>query len=193
MASRPTRLQKTRSYSMDMLEIHELQIIVDRIMGQTMKDSDCDLWINTVNTSAERSTRRQPRIRVGGRNGKPVRCIDYLWQYHHGEPIPDMINHDCDNGGFCLNINHKSRWVAKPRVTKTEYRRRFARHTNECGGIDPVVIDMIVQAGTVNAMPKNTYICDCERAYILKYVPNAYNMIGRPSTRTRQYLYTLPV
>ena len=178
---------------MDMLEIHKLQIIVDRIMRQTVKDGDCDLWINTVNTSPERSNQRQPRIRLDGRTSKQTRCIEYLWQYHYGQPIPQLINHNCHNNARCLNINHKSLFKPKPRTKKSEQRRRFARHTPECGGIDPIMVERIIQAGTIEAIPEDTYICDCERAYILKYVAGGSTMLDNPSTHTRHKLLQINV
>ena len=176
---------------MDMLEIHELQIIVDRIMKQTIKDGDCDLWQHSE--PKPRATRSQPRLRVGGRTSKQTRCIEYLWQYHHNEPLPAMINHDCHNNANCLNIKHKSLWQPKPRIKKNEQRRRFMRHTPECGGIDPVMVERIIQAGTIQAIPEDTYICDCERAYILKYVAGGSTMLDNPSTHTRNKLLQINV
>lgn len=177
---------------MDMLEIHKLQIIVDRIMKQTVKDGDCDLWKHSVAT-CERRTASQPRIRLGGRTSKQTRCIEYLWQYHHGQPLPQLINHNCRNNAQCLNIQHKSVFKPKPRVKKSEQRRRFMRHTPECGGIDPVMVERIIQAGTIEAIPEDTYICDCERAYILKYVAGGSTMLDNPSTHTRHKLLQINV
>jgi hypothetical protein len=162
---------------MDMLEIHKLQIIVDRIMKQTIKDGDCDVWIHS-NEKSKRPMASPPRIRNTSRNAKPVRCILFLWQYHYGQPLTHNLIHPCPNGVRCLNVTHKQIFVPKPtKPVVTQPRRTYAKHTPECGGIDPVMVDRIVQAGTIDAMPLEAHICDCERAYILKYVHNGQAII----------------
>lgn len=54
---------------------------------------------------------------------------------------------------------------------------RYAKHTDQCSGPDPIVIDRIIAAGTVDAIPTEHHICNCERAYILKYVPNGHKIM----------------
>ena len=51
----------------------------------------------------------------------------------------------------------------------------YRRHTDECSGIDWIVIDRIISAGTIDALPAEHVICDCERAYIV------YNYKGSDS------------
>lgn len=45
-------------------------------------------------------------------------------------------------------------------------RYKYTRHTPECTGPDQVVIDRIIQAGTILVMPPGHHICDCERGTI---------------------------
>lgn len=53
-------------------------------------------------------------------------------------------------------------------------RRQYQRHTDNCGGIDPVVVERIIHAGTVEVFPPEHVICDCERAYIAANVDKAW-------------------
>lgn len=69
----------------------------------------------------------------------------------------------------------------------------YQRHTDECQGIDPIVIDRIVSAGTIEHFAQQHPVCDCERAYILKYIPNAYQILLAPRTALQQRLNAIPV
>jgi hypothetical protein len=69
----------------------------------------------------------------------------------------------------------------------------YQRHTNECGGIDPIVVDRIVNAGTIEQYAQKHPVCDCERAYILKYVPDGNRILLFPKPYTRERLLSIPV
>ena len=69
-------------------------------------------------------------------------------------------------------------------------KRHYQRHTTECGGIDPVAIQIIVHAGTVDVLPIDHLICDCERAYIVTHTPKAEQIL-RINGLTRKRLVDL--
>ena len=56
-------------------------------------------------------------------------------------------------------------------------KRQYQQHTTACGGIDPVAIELIVNAGTVEVLPVDHLICDCERAYIVTHTPKAEQIL----------------
>ena len=76
---------------------------------------------------------------------------------------------------------------------KTRVKYLYHHHTPECSGIDPIVIDRIVAAGTIQQFALQHPVCDCERAYILKYVPNAYQILLEPRKEVQQRLNAIPV
>lgn len=65
-------------------------------------------------------------------------------------------------------------------------RRNYQRHTNECGGIDPVVVHRILNAGTIQTMASDHVICDCERAYIAAHADSASRILLTNTERTKQ-------
>jgi len=78
-----------------------------------------------------------------------------------------------------------------------QYKKRvtyhYQKHTSECGGIDPIVIERIISAGTIEQYALKNPVCDCERAYILKYVPDGNRILLDPKPITKQRLLSINV
>lgn len=79
----------------------------------------------------------------------------------------------------------------RTQVSRTKY--LYQRHTEECCGIDPVVIDRIVAAGTIQKFAQQHPVCDCERAYILKYVPEGIRILLTPKPYVQARLKSIDV
>lgn len=152
---------------MDLLNESELQLAVTRIMKQTVRDGDCIIWRpkHVGRPSQSKDLKNPPSLRVGNKNNTRVPCINILWQARYGDTKPFMLDHACPNGLRCLNLDHKQRLTRTP--TPRPKRRTYARHTSECPGPDPILIERLATAGTFDVISKDHVLCDCERAWLL--------------------------
>lgn len=53
-------------------------------------------------------------------------------------------------------------------------KRHYHRHTDTCTGYDWAVVEQIITAGTIDALPHDAHICDCDRAAVIKQL--RYNL-----------------
>ena len=51
--------------------------------------------------------------------------------------------------------------------------RHYQQHDHNCAGPDWVVVQRIINAGTIDIFQPDHVICDCERAAVVAYTPNA--------------------
>ena len=163
---------------MDMLNESELQVVVDKIMTRITITSDgCWLWPSN-----------KPHIQTS-RRSTGYGVVPVLWQHKHGHLPSGRWGHGCVDAKKCVNPDHKhfgwSRTSSKG--------HKYVRHTQACGGIDPVVIERVVAAGTVDILPPGHMICECERAYIIKYVEGAKAILGDMNGQSRRRLAALDV
>ena len=99
----------------------------------------------------------------------------------------------CEINKTCFNPDHQRQAKNSSKNGSFEVKSRiYQKHTPECEGIDWVVVDRIVTAGTIEALPRDHVICDCERAYIVKYVQAGERML-RVSGRVAKKLAELDV
>lgn len=146
-------------------------------------DNGCWEWIGTYGRKAPIYIDRKKHIAV----------MPYLWeQTNPGQKCPHMLGFDCDLKQRCVNPGHKNLNPTMPKPDTQKPKRQYQKHTDQCGGIDPVVIERIVSAGTIHAIPEDHTICDCERAYIVKYV-DGYNAILSLNSNTIQRLRKLDI
>lgn len=149
---------------MDMRQKNKLSV-TDKLMKKIHVTNDgCWIW------RGERKTTRRPRFTI--RNGGKEQCFyvhRHLYQEHYGE-VPKELENTCNNPILCVNPEHMQRTqhtIRKPNDQRgTGKKRMYQQHNDNCGGIDEVLVYRIVSAGTINVVPKDHTICNCERAYI---------------------------
>ena len=144
-------------------------------------DTGCWEWVGGYH-------RKQPR---GIYKKQHIYINRYMWeQANPGEKSPHAFNYYCELGHRCINPDHKkpAQTTTKP---ATKSMRNYIRHDSTCGGIDPVVIDRIVSAGTIEALPIDHVICDCERAYILMHYQGAQEMLKINARRTAEIIHDI--
>jgi len=45
--------------------------------------------------------------------------------------------------------------------------RKYQRHSDDCSGHDWAVVEQVVTAGTIDILPPDAHVCDCDRAAII--------------------------
>ena len=101
---------------------------------------------------------KRPRIFL---DGKGQLLVNVLYEMKYGTKPP--ILRQCPKSIMCVNPDHSI-----PATTN----RRYLRHTDECGGYDWALVEIVTQAGTINVLPPDATICDCDRARIVLEAPN---------------------
>lgn len=46
-------------------------------------------------------------------------------------------------------------------------KRAYQRHTDQCSGHDWAVVELVLNAGTLDVLPPDAVVCDCDRAAII--------------------------
>lgn len=105
-------------------------------------------------------TKQRPKI---GFNGKTPFLINVLYEIKYGYK-PTLLR-QCPQSPMCVNPDHAI-------APSSADRRRYRKHTDECGGHDWVMVDLVTQAGTIDVLPSDTLICDCDRAAIALKAPS---------------------
>lgn len=109
-------------------------------------DTQCWIW---------KSRGTNPTITIGKKIRHPVYI---LWEHQHNRPARFKLINTCGDT-FCVNIDH---WQM--------HERQYHKHTADCSGHDWALVELVTQAGTIDIIPKDEHICDCDRAaMILKF------------------------
>lgn len=159
-----TRLQQTGSTSMELLTPHQLQMIYQRIITGCTPIGDCLVWSKKFDG---KPVKHEPKFEIGERGSRRIRALAFLWYKEYGEWPPRNIWHKCENAAMCFNVQHKTLSKGKP-LTEKRF-RRYKRHTDQCPGIDWVLIERLASAGTIEVISEDHQICDCERAYLVQH------------------------
>ena len=148
-------------------------------------DNGCWMW--------KTPTQRRPRILWNNHDITiPATYVHrYLYHKHYGT-TPKELTNICDNTIQCVNPEHMQpsrQKTERPKEKLDGKKRHYQTHDDNCGGVDLVTVDRIIQAGTVEAIPFNHVICNCERAYIATYFDGAYGILNcnnKTFTKLRQ-------
>lgn len=171
---------------MELLNANELPLAVERIMKQTVRDGDCIIWRpkHAARQPQNKQMKTRPTLRIGTTSDTRMPCIDVLWQYNYGTPKPALLDHVCANGMRCLNVNHKQPFKRKPKPQRQ--RRRYTRHTDQCPGPDPILIERLATAGTLDVISFDHILCDCERAWLINNTDFSLRELSMSSTAARR-------
>lgn len=150
---------------MELLTPHQLQIICQRILNQCTPIGDCLVWSKTING---KPVKHEPKFQIAERGSKRLSALALLWYREYGEWPPRAAWHQCEHKQLCFNLNHKKLAISPPRVKSTRF-YRFTRHTDQCPGIDWILIERLVSTGTMESIARDHKICDCERAYLVQH------------------------
>jgi hypothetical protein len=134
-----------------------------------INDNGCWMWIQP--------TQRRPRVMI---NNTALYVHRYLYNKQYGT-TPKELESICGTKFQCVNPEHMqpARQITKRPKEKLDGKKRYyQKHDDNCGGVDLVTVDRIMQAGTVEALPFNHIICNCERAYIATHFNGAYTILN---------------
>jgi hypothetical protein len=158
------------------------QIWLDERISHNIRIDDNGCWMWT------KPTQRRPRLML---NNQALHVHRYLYHKHYGT-TPKELTNICDNTIQCVNPEHMQpsrQKTERPKEKLDGKKRHYQTHDDNCGGVDLVTVDRIVQAGTVEALPFNHVICNCERAYIATHFNGAYSILNcsnKTFTKLRQ-------
>jgi hypothetical protein len=147
------------------------QIWLDERINNNIRidNNGCWMWIQP--------TQRRPRIML---NNQALFVHRFLYHKQYGT-TPKELTNICDNTIRCVNPEHMQparQKAERPKEKLDGKKRHYQTHDDNCGGVDLVTVDRIVQAGTVEALPFNHVICNCERAYIATHFNGAYSILN---------------
>jgi hypothetical protein len=137
-------------------------------------DNGCLMWT--------KPTKRRPRIMINNYDLTMPAIYVHRFLYHkHYGTTPKELTNICDNKISCVNPEHMQpsrQKLERPKEKTQGKKRHYQTHDDNCGGVDLVTVDRIMQAGTIEALPFNHVICNCERAYIATYCDGAYGILN---------------
>lgn len=152
------------------------KLSLDQRINNKIRIDDNGCWMWT------KPTKRRPRIIIRNRDvTTPALYVHrYLYEKQYGT-TPKELTNICDNKLQCVNPEHMQparQGKERPKEKLEGKKRYFQPHNDNCGGIDLVTIDRIMQAGTVEVLPFNHVVCNCERAYIATHCDRAYAILN---------------
>lgn len=168
-----------------MLTRNELQLIIQQANKDlTIDDNECWIW-RGHNQSEKNRTATRIYVTLPDRGPQRYELCRVMWQWHYNSN-PIAIT-KCRQHLRCINPEHCIATSSKSPLTGY----KIQRHTEQCLGPDWVVVQRIMQAGTITTLTDGHIVCDCERAYIVTYHPERANHILNISTDTKRQLAKL--
>ena len=170
---------------MDMLTRNELQIIIQQANKDLVKDdNDCWIWRDYGKPQRQRAA-TVIYVTLPGRGPHRYELSRIMWQWHYNSKPLAILR--CTRHPRCINPEHCTPTSSKSPLVGY----KIQRHTEQCAGPDWVVVQRIMQAGTITTFTDGHIVCDCERAYIVTYHPENANKILNISSDTKRQLAKL--